>query len=117
VVGHLFDDHSEQDVVGVGVVPGGTGGVVRPVGERDVQQVRPAELTEFQLAVRLGRGDLCLQVIGVVVQAAGVLQQFADGDRAAVVAVAAYHAGQPVPDGVIQRQPVLRDQLQHRDRE
>ena len=101
VVGDLFDDHPEEDVVGVGVVPGGAGGGVRAVGERDVQQVLPAELTEFQLAVRLGRGDLRLQVIGLVVQAAGVLQQLADGDLAAVIAVAVYHAGQPAPDGVI----------------
>ena len=28
-----------------------------------------------------------------------------------------YHAGQPAPDGVIQRQPVFRDQLQQHDRD
>src|SRR5262249_13804643 len=40
-----------------------------------------------------------------------------DGDLAGVVAVAVDHAGQPVPDGVIQRQPVLGDQLQRHDRD
>jgi hypothetical protein len=38
---------------------------IRLVGERDVQQVLPAELLEFKLAVRLGRGELRLRVIGV----------------------------------------------------
>jgi hypothetical protein len=46
-----------------------------------------------------------------------VLQQLTDGDLVAVVAVAVDHAGQPVPDGVVQRQPVLRHQLQHHDRD
>jgi len=41
-----------------------------------------------------------------------VLEQFPDGDPAAVVAVARHHARQPVRNGVVQGEPVLGGQLQ-----
>jgi hypothetical protein len=53
------------------------------------------------------------QVVGVVVDAAGVPEQFPDRDPRAVVPVARDHAGQPSGDGVVQRQPPLACQSQH----
>jgi len=58
---------------------------------------------------RAGQG----QVVDVIGQAAGVLEQLTDGDQTAVVAVAPHEPGEVALDRGVQLNPVAGDQLQH----
>jgi hypothetical protein len=124
VTGGLLDDHAGQYVVGVGVRPASLGprvvGVRQPAGlarhgHRDLF-LGGAHL-EALLAIALGcqLGRVLEEDVGVVDKPAGVLEQVADGDAAAVVAVAGDHVGQPLVDGVVQAQLALGDQLEGDD--
>ena len=108
VAGGLLDDRPEQDVAGVGVLPALAGREVRRVRHGAGDQLLGAVDVVPLLVVLLRRG-----VSGqVVVDATGVLEQLADGDAAAVVAVAPHHSWQPVIDRVVQGQPALGLQLE-----
>jgi hypothetical protein len=83
LTGGLLDDHVEQDVAGVGVLPALAGREVWRVGRGAGNELLGAVDVVALLVVLLRRG-----VSGqVVVDAAGVLEQLADGDPAAVVAL------------------------------
>nr|WP_242906652.1 hypothetical protein [Actinomadura terrae] len=58
-----------------------------------------------------------VQVVGVVIEAAGVLQQLPNRDLAAAVAVALDDAGQPFADRVVQAEPSFTSELQDRGRD
>lgn len=108
LTGDRLDDHAEQDVAGVGVRPALAGREVRRVGHGAGNQLLGTVDVVALLVVLLRCG-----VSGqVVVDAAGVLEQLAEGDPAAVVAVAPHHSRQPVVDGVVQGQPALGLQLE-----
>jgi hypothetical protein len=72
-------------------------------------QLLHAERAEAALVILLGGVEAGV----VVVDAAGVLQQVADRDDGAVVAVAGHHPGKVPLHGVVQGQPALAHQLQH----
>jgi hypothetical protein len=108
--GDLLDDHTEQDVVGVRVVPPAAGRERGLIVQRERNKFCRRETLEAVLLEPL-QGGVHLQQGGVVLQAAGVLEQLPDGDRCAVVAVALNSAGKPLLDRVRQRQPALIYQL------
>src|ERR1039457_5902542 len=79
VPGDLVDDHASQDVVGVRVLPAGAGREVWLVPHRDGHQLRRGVGGEPACEEARGRGNFG-KIGGVVIESAGVLQQFPDGD-------------------------------------
>lgn len=101
VAGDAADDEAEDGVVGVGVRVGARGGR-RTVGGRGVDGRRGGE-------------GVCGGVVGVVVQAAGVAEQGAQGDAAPVVAVAPDQPGEVALDRVREPEPLLTGELEDDD--
>lgn len=83
------------------------------MGQRDRDELlgAPGVVAVLQEA---GAEDLLLEggVVGVAVDAAGVVEQLADGDPAAVVTVAPDDTGQPLLDRVVEVDAVLRLELE-----
>jgi hypothetical protein len=108
---HPFHDHAGENVPGVRVLPTLAGGEVRLAGQGDPDQLRRLDRLR-----QLGG----VQRPGVVRQPAGVLQELAHRDVAAVdlasLAGAAHHTGQVGLDRRVEPNPVTGDQLQHGDR-
>lgn len=119
-----LDDHSGEDVVGVGVVPlaglAGPAALLRlevgPVGERDVHQLGGGPCGVAVLVECVSRVLGAEAVVHVVVEdPAGVVEQVPYGDVLGLVPLAAHDSGQPPLHAVVQRQPPLGLQLeQHR---
>ena len=101
--GRRLDHQSERDVAGVGVAPPGPGLEHRLVRGSDGDQ--PARRPHLAAVVELGEEHL---VLGVVVEAARVVQQLPDGD----VAPVRDEPGQQALDGVVERELSLSDELE-----
>ena len=110
LAGGLLQHQADKDVVGVAVRPVRSRREHRRVGGRDIDELARAPVP---VRVREHSGQEVL-VVGVVEDAAGVVEQHAEGDRGAV----GDDMRQPALDGVPQRQPALLGELQghHRDR-
>ncbi len=104
--GDLLDDQAGEHVVGVAVLPtrpgGEVGRVLEGCGEQFAGGVVP---------------DVVPEVVAVVGESAGLLEELADGDAAPVDPLSADEAGQVGVDGGVQVHPPLRDELEDDDRD
>ncbi len=104
VAGDAFDQQARQQVVGVAVLPAFAGRERRRVPEREVEELAGLEVP-----------DLLAEILAVVRQARGLLEQLTDRDAPPVDAFPADRPGQVVVDVAVQPDPPLRDQLEHHD--
>lgn len=114
----LLDHHARQDVVGVGVRGLALRTRLRWALEGDRHEFLGLVGVVPVLREAGSRGVVAeVGVVGVVGDAAGVVQELTQRHSAAVVAVAVHQAGQPPLDRVVQVQSALRLQLEQDGRD
>lgn len=107
--GDALDDQAQQDVVGVGVVPPGSRGELRAVGDGDAYEL---PWRQGGGARRAGQPTDHAPIAREVEQTAGVGEKLPEGDFPAVVALAAHQPRKVLIDRVVQVEPSPFGQLE-----